>query len=52
MADADQTLDELEKKLAQERREAEKLQVEIDSQVEATKPPVNKPDHASDGGVF
>ncbi len=52
MPDADQTLDELEKKLAEERRESDKLQAEIDSQAEATKPPVNKPDHASDGGVF
>ena len=52
MADVKKTLDELQKKLAEERREADDLEAGLDAEAEETKPPVYKPDHANDGGVI
>jgi len=52
MADMKKTLDELQKKLDEQHRQADDLEADIDSAESKSKPPVNKPDHANDGGVF
>ncbi len=52
MADVKKTLDELQKKLDEEHRQAEDLEADIDSEESKTKPPLYKPDHANDGGVI
>jgi hypothetical protein len=51
MADLKKTLDELQKKLDEERREEADLEAGLDRESQDIKPPAYKPDHASDGGV-
>jgi hypothetical protein len=52
MADIKKPLDELQKKLDQDRREEADLEAGLDREVEAVKPPAYKPDHATDGGII
>jgi len=52
MDDTEKTLDDLQKKLDNERREADNLEAGLGREEKAIKPPINKPDHASDGGVI
>jgi len=52
MADVKQTLDELQKKLDEERRAEADLEAGLDREAAETKPPAYKPDHANDGGVI
>jgi len=52
MADVEKTLDEMQKKLDAERRQAADLEAGIESAETKIKPPANKPDHANDGGVI
>jgi hypothetical protein len=52
MADVKKTLDELQKKLAEEHREEDDLEAGLDSETEEAKPPSYKPDHANDGGLI
>jgi len=52
MADVKKTLDELQKKLDEEKREGDDLEAGLESEESKIKPPVYKPDHADDGGVI
>jgi hypothetical protein len=52
MADLNKKLDEMQKKLDEERRRAADLEAGIDSEENEIKPPASKPDHANDGGVI